>query len=773
MRTAALLCAFAALDAPGSAAPDAVREFRDDVRPVLVQNCGACHNAANPKGPANFLKANTATDVQADRGLWRNVAAQLRNRTMPPVQSGLTEADRLRVSQWIESQLRATACLVGDYAGAGTIRRLNRREYHNTIRDLLGLDFDVTGVFPSDGTGGAGFDTNGDTLYIQPLLMERYLEAAQQILNRVIVTPRLSRTLSSAQQVLESGKEITVTASVYLDNDYEVRASIDPKDTPAGLILKVDGVEIGALARRRAVRAGNTWGIQTRLDRGLHTLALTAGASSVSLLSLTIDEKASDITGERKALHYRLLGMEPGEEPLQPRKAAEQVLSSFLPRAFRRPVRQAELNRYLALYDRAAERGDPYEERIKLALKGALVSPDFLFRMEQRQTSPGIYPLGEYELATRLSYFLWSTMPDEQLFRLAAEGRLQDPGVLAGQVDRMLDDPRSRAFVSTFTGQWLGTQDIGGRFMPILSEIQSYYNADIASDLRTQPVLLLARIVGENRSVLDLLDADYAYMTQRLMKFYQLENSIAGVNDNDFHLVQLPENRRGGVLALAGVLGMTSHYEQTSPVLRGAWVLDTLLGTPVPPPPPDVPPLDPGDKVTLKLSTRERVLQHRANPACSACHKLMDPIGFSLENFDWMGRWREKERDGAPIDATGELPSGEKFNGPVELRDTLLKKKDEFVRQLTGKVLGYALGRSLQDGDSCTVQKLVDSVASDNYRARTMIREIVLSLPFRNTQGGHVNGVPLDGPKLNISAVTSRSQDAKAHDNGEALPPKR
>jgi hypothetical protein len=373
-------------------------------------------------------------------------------------------------------------------------------------------------------------------------------------------------------------------------------------------------------------------------------------------------------------------------------------------------------------------------------------------------------------MAARLSYFLWSTMPDEQLFRLADAGKLQDPKVLTAQVDRMLDDPRARGFVGTFTGQWLGTQEIGGRFMPLLTEIGSYYNADIASDLRTQAVLLMDRIVGENRSALELLNADYMYLTQRLVKFYQMEGQVRDINDNDFHLVKLPDARRAGVLGLAGVLGMTSHYEQTSPVLRGAWVLDTLLGTPVPPPPPNVPPLAAGDQVTTDLTTRQRVMQHRANPTCSACHRLMDPIGFGLENFDWMGRWRDKEADGKPIDATGELPSGDKFDGPVELRGTLLKHKDEFIRQLSGKVLGYALGRSLQDGDSCTIQRIVDAAASDNYRMRTLIREVVLSLPFRNTQGGLLNAIPIEAPKVNISAFTSRNQDAKAHDNGEKLP---
>jgi hypothetical protein len=394
--------------------------------------------------------------------------------------------------------------------------------------------------------------------------------------------------------------------------------------------------------------------------------------------------------------------------------------------------------------------------------------------MEQRKTEPGIYPLGQYELANRLSYFLWSTMPDEQLFRLADQGKLQDPKVLAAQVDRMLDDPRARTFAGTFIGQWLGTHDIGGRVMPLITEIQSYYNPEIAADLRMEPVLLFDRIVSENRSILELLNAGYTYLTQRLVTFYRMEDQVKDINDNDFRLVTLTDKRRVGLLGMAGVLGMTSHYEQTSPVLRGAWVLDTLLGTPVPPPPPDVPPLlGPADKVATGLTTRERVMQHRENPACAACHKVMDPLGFGLENFDWMGRWRDTERDGKPIDATGELPTGEKFSGPVELRQVLLARKDEFTRQLAGKILGYALGRSLQDGDSCTIQRIVNKVVSDNYRARTLVHEVVLSLPFRNMQGGEVKVVPIEAPKLNISAITSKTQDAKSHDNAVKKPPVR
>ena len=780
------LLPLAALAMAGSAfgATAASQEFIQSIRPVLMQNCAACHNSKNTKNPANFLKANTAAEIETDRGLWHNVAAQLRNRTMPPMASKLTEEDRLRISSWVDNRLRETACNSADYAGAAVVRRLNRREYRNTVRDLLGLDFDISNIFPADGTGGAGFDTNGETLYVPPLLMERYVEAAQQILDRVIVTPPLSKTFTFSESPegatsprrIASGEELSVTLPVYLEGDYEVRVFLEREDTPAKAELMVDGVSTGLLKIEQGGGAANGTApgrprrarpqlahAQVHLGRGTRMLSIKAADGPAAVLNVMVEQKREDPSAERRAVHYRLLHTEPGEEPLRPRDAARRVLAAFLPKAFRRPVQPAEIDRFLVMYDRAAERGDPYEERLKLALKAVLVWPDFLFRSEQHNNQPGIHLLGQYEIATRLSYFLWSTMPDEQLFQLAGLGRLQDPKVLSEQVDRMLDDPRSHKFTETFIGQWLGTQDVGGRVVPLIAETSSYYGPEVATDLRAQPVLLFDRILGENRSLLEILNADYSYLTARLVKFYQLEDQVKDVKDNAFHLVKWPDNRRGGVMGLGAVLAMTSHYQQTSPVLRGAWALDALLGTPVPPPPPGVPPLEAGDKVHSDLTTRQRVMEHRANPACVTCHQLMDPIGFGLENFDWMGRWRTKEAGGQPIDASGTLPSGEKFNGPVELRQALLGKKDDFLRQLTGKVLGYALGRSLQDGDSCTIQSLVDTVARDGYRARTLIREVVLSIPFRNIQAGSIKSTPIGPPPLDISKVTSKTQDAKNH----------
>ncbi len=747
----------------GLYAQDVAREFTQSIRPVLVQHCAGCHNPANNRNPAQFLRAAKVDDIEASRGLWRNVATQLRNRTMPPTASKLSEEDRLHISVWIDNRLRETACAANDYAGAGVTRRLNRREYHNTVRDLFGIDFEVPGILPADGTGGAGFDTNGETLFIPPVLMERYMEAAQQILDRVIVTPPVSRTTTATE----------ISVPTYVESAFDLTVAFDAPESSAKFSLKMDGAEVGPFKMQpRRITAGkpvpgpSIARMQVNLARGSHTLTLVSYPADLRITRWTTQQKLDPPSGEKRGLHYRLFGMEPGDRPLHARDGARQILEGLLPRAFRRPVAAGDIDRFLRLYDRAAERGDPYEERVKLALKAVLVCPEFLFRIENKQAKPGIYPLGQYELATRLSYFLWSTMPDEPLLRIAEQGRLQDPKVLTAQVERMINDPRARTFVNSFVGQWLGTQDIGGRVVPLLTELQSYYTPEVAADLKAQPVLLFDRILGENRSLLELLTADYTYLTQRLAKFYQIENKFKGLEDTEFRLVQWPDTRRAGLMGLGGVLAMTSRYKETSPVLRGAWVLDTLLGTSVPPPPPDVPQLKTESENGGKLRMRERLNQHRANPSCSACHNLMDPIGFGLENFDWMGRWRDTDDDGKSVDASGQLPSGERFNGPDELREALVAHKEDFIRNLVAKVMGYALGRSLQDGDSCTVQRVVQSLEKDNYRARTLIREIVLSVPFRNTQGGLVQSEPAITQKsLNISELNALKQDAASHLN--------
>lgn len=734
-------------------------DFAKTVKPVLQQSCSPCHAGTAGKGPVNFLTAATAKDVEAKRGLWRNVANQMRNRTMPPVAGKLSEQDRLAITTWIDADLRKTACSGQDYAGTVATRRLNRREYRHTVLDLLGVDLDVSELFPEDGTSGEGFDTNGETLYIAPLLMERYLQAAQQIVDKVIITPGYTRNINgmavvpvkadtastpvgNTRRMVPMGEEAAAKFTVPADGSYTWTLMIEhPRKTAIKLPAQLDGHSIGDLSYPKYDGPGSVGSSRpVMLTRGEHTFTALMKPEAVNIIYSSLTRKKDEPTADQRALHYRLFGMEPGQAPLDPRNAAGKLLARVLREAYRRPVTPAEVDLYMKLYDRVAERGDFYEERIKLALKAVLVSPKFLFRMEESNPKPGIHPVTSHELATRLSYFLWSTKPDAELSRLADEGRLQDTKVLIAQVDRLLDDPRSRTFSETFVGQWLGTKDVGIRVVPAVNDLQDFYTPEVAADLREEPILMFHYMLSANRPLLDFLDAKYSFLTSRLVKYYQLEDKIPNAT-NDFQKLDWPDAKRGGVFGLGSVLAMTSHAKDTSPVLRGAWVLENILGVTVPPPPPDVPPLDASGAKGVKMSVRQKLEVHRANATCAACHNLIDPIGLGLENFDQMGRWREKD-NGQPVDASSVMPSGEKFNGPIELRKTMLAHKDEFIRTVTGKMLGYALGRSLQDQDQCTIQRIMQAVAQDRHGTRTLLREIVLSVPFRNAQA------PLAGEQI-------------------------
>ena len=669
---------------------------------------------------------------------------------MPPGAAKISEVDRMTVANWIDDRLRTTGCGTGDYAGYVASRRLNRREWKNTIRDLFGLDVLAPELFPADEAGGAGFDTNGETLYVPPMMLERYMEAATHVLDRMVVTPPFNRLVLSHEmspvtaaptgikpsRFLQPGEELTTTFSVFAEGSYSLRVSVErPKLTPFTMQVLVDGVAAGSVAYARDSGGGATArAVTATLGRGAHTVKVVNGSERIEFYSLTVDQRPTEVTAEKRALHFRLLGLEVGQSPVDKRMAARRILARVLPRAYRGRVTSEDIDRLLRLYDRGDTRGEPFEENVKLALKAVLVSPRFLFKVEENDSRLGIRPVGQYEMASRLSYFLWSTMPDDELLRLAGENKLQDPQVLGAQVERMLDDPRSRVFAGGFMGQWLGTQEIGGRKVPLLTELQHFYTPEGAADLREQPELFFHYIVTANKSALDFLTANYTFLTERLVKYYELEGKVTMPSGPGFHLVKWPDDRRAGVLGLASVLAMTSHYKQASPVLRGAWVLETLLGTPVPPPPADVPALEAAKGSAKKMTVRAMLAKHRESTSCAACHNLMDPIGLGLENFDWMGRWRDKDDDGSAVDASGALPSGEKFNGPVELRALLLNRKEEFARQFTSKLLGYALGRTLQDGDQCTVQKLMDTMAKNGYQTRTLIRDIVISTPFRNTQ---------------------------------------
>ena len=412
-------------------------------------------------------------------------------------------------------------------------------------------------------------------------------------------------------------------------------------------------------------------------------------------------------------------------------QAARAILSEFLPRAFRRPVAESDITVYLELFNSAQRQGESFDDAILYALRGVLVSPQFLFRAESPNTDTEPRLLEDYALASRLSYFLWGSMPDSLLFALAESGKLRDPEILKGQVARMLRNPKSFEFVQSFVEQWLHTRDLSQSFKPDLELFPAWKDAELQGDIRYQPVLFFQEILANNLSLLNLIDSKFTIGTRKLQKLYGTTITPARPNNQaQPQRLELPEGtNRGGLLGMAAVLAVSSHPHRTSPVLRGKWLLEAMLGTPPPPPPPNVPALEETKGATAN-TLREKLAQHRANPVCASCHSRIDPLGFALENYDVIGRWRTED-GGQPIDAKGELPDGRTIEGPAELKAVLLEKKDLFTRNLTNKILGYALGRGLTLQDACTVNNIVAEVERSDYSAHTLINAVVLSMPFR------------------------------------------
>ena len=430
--------------------------------------------------------------------------------------------------------------------------------------------------------------------------------------------------------------------------------------------------------------------------------------------------------------HRRIIFRQP-RSPEEYPDAARIILERFATRAYRRPVAPDETAKLLSLVDLVLQSGDGFERGIQLAVQAVLVSPHFLFRVEldsrprpSNEPAPpgdGAEPIGEFELASRLSYFLWSTMPDEELFGLASEGRLREPSILAGQVRRMLKDPRSRALVENFGGQWLQIRNLKsvspdrGRFPG--------FDEPLRNAMLQETELFTAEILRDDRSILDFLDADFTYVNERLARHY----GLPGVKGDQFRRVRLEGSRRGGLLAQASVLTVTSNPNRTSPVKRGRWVLEQLLGTPPPPPPAGVTPLAEDHVADSSLSLRQRMEQHRSRPSCAVCHNRLDPLGFGLENYDAVGAWREHENN-VPVDAAGALPSGESFRGPGELKAMLKGRPREFARCLAEKLLTYAMGRGLEDSDRCSVEQIVNELESNQYHVSSLVLGVVQSDPF-------------------------------------------
>jgi hypothetical protein len=440
-----------------------------------------------------------------------------------------------------------------------------------------------------------------------------------------------------------------------------------------------------------------------------------------------------DFAARDSKARARIMTAKPGAA-ISPEKAARRNLEVFLPRAFRRPIQEADAAPYMSLFRAARKRGQTFDDAMLFAIRGVLVSPQFLFLAEPPNPGPEARPLDQYALASRLSYFLWGSMPDELLFDIAAAGKLHEPEVLRSQVGRLLRNPKSFEFAERFVEQWLRTRELGGEKAPDAKLFPVYYkDEDIRSDIRYQPIFFFREIFVKKLSLLNLLDSNFTIATRRLANLYDIK--VEKTVTQQPLRVELEEGgNRGGLLGMAAVMAVSSYPYRTSPVLRGAWVLDSILGTPPPPPPPNVPALEDEHKEGTPKSVRERLTQHRANPACAGCHSRIDPIGFALDNYDVIGRWRAEE-GGKPVDTAGELPDGTKINGPAELKAVLLQRKDVFLRNLTNKMLGYALGRGLTLKDSCTVDGIIADVKAKEYDAQALVEAIVLSMPFRYQAG--------------------------------------
>jgi hypothetical protein len=676
----------------------------------------------------------------------------VRTGEMPPRERPRPAATEVEAAlRSLDAVLAQLDCTGGRNAGRVTLRRLNRAEYNNTIRDLVGVDFEPAADFPADDVG-YGFDNIGDVLSLSPLLLEKYLAAAETILERAVViadAPKPAKNRLGSLRVFRRVGEVRrgvgavlhsegeVLASSYLDEgDYVIRVEAYGQQVgsePVRAALRVNRDDVKEFEVKAPESAPATLEAKVRLKAGTARIA-------VAFLNPSRDPKAADPAQQPRQLvvrsivvdgpynappppvpesHRRLMAHPPG---LPPREAARAILARFATRAFRRKVAPEEVARLVSLYDRAEKEGERFEKRVRLALCGVLVSPHFLFRVER--DPPGAkpqtaYPVGEYELASRLSYFLWSSLPDEELFALAGQGRLRRD--LEGQVRRMVKDPKSAAFVQNFAGQWLTLRKL--ETVAPDPKVFPGFDEGLRSAMARETEMFFEAVLREDRSILDFLDADFSFVNERLARHY----GIAGVQGKDFRRVKLPANR-GGILTHASILTLTSNPTRTSPVKRGKWVLDQLLNTPPPPPPPDVPELT--EEKQLTGSLRKVMEQHRENALCASCHQRMDPIGFAFENYDAVGAWRDK--DGKfPIDPSGVLPGGQSFKGPAELKVILKGKKDLFGRCLAEKMLTYALGRGLEYYDKCAVDKILRALDKNGYRFSTLLLEVVRSEPFQ------------------------------------------
>jgi hypothetical protein len=715
---------------------------------------------------------------------WEKVIRKLRGGMMPPHgRPKPSNDDVYKLVSYLETSLDRAEASKPD-PGRAAIHRLNRTEYGNAIRDLLALDIDVTDLLPADDESN-GFDNIADVLKLSPSLLEQYLAASRKISSLAVGDPaqpavtqvfRTAPDLAQDEHIeglpLGTRGGLLIHENFPLDGQYDFRVFLlrnivgymKGLEWPHQLEITIDGERVflapvggeedNKMSDANFAAAADTIDarLRTRIpvkagphDVGVSFIRKNSAEYDEPLEPHTRDHDLQNMNGTPIVDRVDITGPDestgPGNTPSRRRiftckpasaaaadeaACARKILASLTRRAYRQPVSDADIDVVMKFYDSGRKNGN-FEAGIENGLAFILTAPKFLFRTESdppNAAAGGVYRVNDVELASRLSFFLWSTIPDDELLNVAAQGKLKDPAVLDQQVKRMLADPKSEALTRNFAGQWLFLRNLQSA-KPDGHEYPEF-DDNLRQAFRRETELFFESILRENRSVLDLLNANYTFVNERLARHYGIPN----VYGTQFRRVTLTDQTRMGLLGQGSVLTVTSYPNRASPVLRGKWILENILGTPPPPPPPNVPPLKENEEGAKPKSVRELMEEHRKNPACAGCHAVMDPLGFSLENFDGIGEWRTKDQSG-PIDASGQLADGTKVEGPVTLRQALMKHPEQFAGTVTEKMMTYALGRGLEYYDMPVVRGIVHDAARNDYKLSSIIMDIVKSTPFQ------------------------------------------
>jgi hypothetical protein len=739
--------------------------------------CDTCHTGPKARAGLN-LEALDLAHLDRNGETWEKLLKKLRNREMPP--PGAPRPDESTYLAMIKSIEGERDRLVDAKPNPGrpTLHRLNRVEYANAVRDLLSLEFDVSEFLPPD-DAGYGFDNIGDVLTVTPSLLEKYLLAAGKISRQAVGDTKIpvsfeTHSISHAlkqddrmEEELDAGSRggAIIQHRFPVDGEYDI--SVDLQTGRNGEILgtgrerKVDlrfddqRLKLFSLpARGRRANIGS--GIVTKsadeslkvhlsVKAGTHAISATFFKDTVLPEGIVFPPRSENVVaffegmgGITVAGPYNVQG--PGETPSRDKifvchpgvaaeedACAEKILSKLAHHAYRRPIGAGDVRKLMSLYKQGAGTGG-FDSGIRLALQKILVSPNFLFRAEidPPDMPPGTaYRVNDVELASRLSFFLWSSIPDDELLGVAERGELSDPAMLEKQVRRMLADPRAHALVDNFVGQWLFLRNIPN-LQPDVTSF-TYFDDNLRQSLKKETELLIENEMREDRSIVHLLSTDYSFVNQRLAEHYGIE----GIYGTEFRRVAINDPRRQGLLGQGSISMVTAYPNRTAPTIRGKWVLEQLLGSPPPPPPPNVPALKIDEQAKV-ITMRQRMEQHRVAPQCAVCHRLMDPIGFALDNFDGVGMWRDTD-GGIPIDPNGVLPDGSHFDGPVGLREIIINQKRElFVQNFTERLLTYALGRGVEEYDRPVIRKIVREARDEKWSS--IILAVIRSKPFQMVQ---------------------------------------